>query len=245
MIWAQILLLSLMCYVTLGKLISLCLRSPNCKLRLIRPTSQSCYEACGCSVAVASNSLWPHGLQHTRLLCPPLSLGICSNSSPLSRWCLPIISSSAVPSAFSLSQHQGLSEWVGSSHLVVKVLEFSASASVLPVNNQGRFLSGLTGLISLQSKGLSRVFWMFSFTPAFSLSSSPSPRDSFVPHNFLPLEWYHLHIRWYSRLLIFLPAILISACESSSLAFHMMYSARKLNDNIQQFWTSQFFHVQF
>ena len=57
MIWAQILLLSLMRYVTLGKLISLCLRSPNCKLRLIRLTSQSCYEACGCSVAKLPQTL--------------------------------------------------------------------------------------------------------------------------------------------------------------------------------------------
>ena len=45
--------------------------------------------------SVVSDSLWPHGLQHARLLCPSLSPGVCSNSCPLSRWCYPTISSSA------------------------------------------------------------------------------------------------------------------------------------------------------
>ena len=61
------------------------------------------------------------------------------------------------PPAFSLSQHQSLFQWVSSSHQVAKVLEFSASASVLPMNTQKSFLL-LTGLMSFQSKGLSRVF---------------------------------------------------------------------------------------
>ena len=66
------------------------------------------------SCSVVSDSLWPHGLQHTRLLCPPLSPRACSNSCPLSRWCHPAISSSAPPSpfAFSLSQHPGLCDGV-------------------------------------------------------------------------------------------------------------------------------------
>ena len=59
---------------------------------------------------------------------------------------------------FNLSQHQGLFQWVSSSHQVAKVLEFQASASVLPMNIQDWFPLGWTGLISLQSKGLSRVF---------------------------------------------------------------------------------------
>ena len=74
------------------------------------------------------------------------------------------------PFAFTLSQHQGLFQWVGSSRQVAKKLEASASSSILPVNIQGWFPLGLTGLISLQSKGLSRVFsstrirrhWFFS-----------------------------------------------------------------------------------
>ena len=62
------------------------------------------------------------------------------------------------PPAFNLSQHKGLFQWVGSSDQVAKILELQLSASVLPVIIPGWFPLGLTGLISLQSKGLSRVF---------------------------------------------------------------------------------------
>ena len=73
-----------------------------------------------------SHSLQPQGLQHTRLPCPSLSPGVCSNSGPLSRWCHPTSSSLSPPSSgLSLSQHQGLFQWVGSSHQVAKVLEFT------------------------------------------------------------------------------------------------------------------------
>ena len=62
---------------------------------------------------------------HTRLLCPPLSPGVCSDSYPLSGWYYLTISSSATPSPFALdlSQHQGLFQWVRSSHQVAQVLE--------------------------------------------------------------------------------------------------------------------------
>ena len=66
--------------------------------------------------------------------------------------------SSPSPPDFNLFQHQGLFKWVSSSHQVAKVLELSTSASVLPMNIKGWFPLGLTGLISLQSEGLSRVF---------------------------------------------------------------------------------------
>ena len=66
--------------------------------------------------------------------------------------------SSPSPLAFNLSQHQGLFQWVRSSHQVVKVIAVSASASVLPMNIQDWFPLGWTGWISLLSKGLSRVF---------------------------------------------------------------------------------------
>ena len=66
--------------------------------------------------------------------------------------------SSLSPPAFNLSQHQDLFQWVSSSHQVVKVLRVSASASVLPMNIQGWFPLGLTGLISLLSKVFSKVF---------------------------------------------------------------------------------------
>ena len=75
---------------------------------------------------LVSDSLWPHGLQHAKLFCPPLSLRVCSNSCPLHWWCHLTISSSATPfpPALSLSQHQGLFQWVSSLHQVAKVLEF-------------------------------------------------------------------------------------------------------------------------
>ena len=58
------------------------------------------------SLSVMSDSLWPHGLQHARLLYPSPTLGACSNSCPLSRWCHPTISLFPSSPAFSLSQHQ-------------------------------------------------------------------------------------------------------------------------------------------
>ena len=67
------------------------------------------------------SSSWPHRLQHARLPCPSLSPWICSDSCPSSQWCRPTISSS--PPAFNFPHHQGLFQWVGSSHQVAKVLE--------------------------------------------------------------------------------------------------------------------------
>ena len=66
--------------------------------------------------------------------------------------------SSSSPPSFNVSQHQDLFQWASSSHQMAKSIGFSSSASVLPVNIQDWFPSGLTGSISLQSKGLSRVF---------------------------------------------------------------------------------------
>ena len=104
-----------------------------------------------CSVA----KLWPHGLQRTRVLCPPLSPGVCSNSWPLSQWCHPTISSSATPfssypQSFPASGSFPMSQLFASGGQSV-----GASALVLPMNMQVWFPLGLTGLISLQSKGLS------------------------------------------------------------------------------------------
>ena len=108
---------------------------------------------------VISDSLWPHGLQHPGL---PVSTtpAVYSHSCPLSQWCHPTISSSVVPvsscpwsfsapGSFQMSQLFTL----GGQSIGV-----SASTSALPVNIQGWFPLGWTGWISLQSKGLSRVF---------------------------------------------------------------------------------------
>ena len=113
------------------------------------------------SCPVMSDSLRPHGLQHARLPCPPLSRGVCSNSCPLSRWCHPTISSSIVPFS-SFSQSSPSSGSFPVSRLIVSgdhSIRASASASVLPLNIQDSFPLGLTSLIFLLSKGLSRVFF--------------------------------------------------------------------------------------
>ena len=112
------------------------------------------------SHSVVSDSLRPHGLQHVRLPCPSPTPGAYSNSCPLSRWCHPTISSSVVPFS-SLPQSFPASGPFPMSQLFTsggQSLGVSASASVLPMNIQDWFPLGLSGLISLQSKGLSRVF---------------------------------------------------------------------------------------
>ena len=107
-----------------------------------------------------SDSLWPHVLQHARLPCPSPTPGAYSNSYSLSWWCHPTISSSVVPfsscpHSFSASGSLPVSELFASGGQSIGV---SASAWVLPMNIQGWFPLGLTGWISLLSKGLSRVF---------------------------------------------------------------------------------------
>ena len=112
------------------------------------------------SHSVMSDSSWPHELQHARPPCPSPTLGVHSNSRPLSRWYHPAIWSPVVPfsscpqslpasESFPMSQ---LFAWGGQSTRV------SALASFLPKNTQGWSPSEWTGWISLQSKGLSRVF---------------------------------------------------------------------------------------
>ena len=75
--------------------------------------------------SVTSDFLWPHGLQHARLPCPAPTPGACSNSCPLSRWCHPAISSSVIPFSSCLQSllHQGLFQWISSSHQVAKVAQ--------------------------------------------------------------------------------------------------------------------------
>ena len=128
-----------------------------------------------------SDSLRPHGLQHARLPCPSPTPGVYSNSCPLSRWCHPAISASVIP--FSCLQSFPASESLQMTQLFTssgQILEFwlqhqsfpmsqlfewggqstgvSALASFLPKKSQGWSPSEGTGWISLQSKGLSRVF---------------------------------------------------------------------------------------
>ena len=121
------------------------------------------------SHSVMANSLRPHESQYTRPLCPSPTPGIHSNLCPSSRWCHPAISSSVVPfsfrpqsllvsGSFPMSQ---LFTWGGQS--------IGVSASALPRNTQDWSPLEWTGWISLQSKGLSRVF---SNTTVQSINSS-------------------------------------------------------------------------
>ena len=128
------------------------------------------------SCSVVPNSLWPHGLQHPMLPCPSLSPGIFSNSCSLSWWCHPTISSSVIP-FFSYLQSFPASGSFQMSQLFAsggQSIGASASAWVLSMNIQDWVPLGLTGLITLQSKGLSRDFsnttvqkhWFFSAQPS-------------------------------------------------------------------------------
>ena len=112
------------------------------------------------SSSVMSNSLRPHGLQHTRLPCPSATPGACSNSCPLSQWCHPTISSSIIPFSSYLQSFPASGSFSQSQFFTSggQRIGASASTSVLPMNIQWIFPLVLTDLISLQSKGLSRVF---------------------------------------------------------------------------------------
>ena len=112
------------------------------------------------SRSVMSDSLRPHGLQDARLPCPSPTPRACSNSCPSSWWCHPTISSSVIPfssrfHSFLASGSFPMSQFFTSGGQSIGA---SASASVLPMNIQDWFPLGLIGWISLQSKGLSRVF---------------------------------------------------------------------------------------
>ena len=111
------------------------------------------------SCSVISDSLRPHGLQYTRLPCLSPTPRACSNSCPLSRWCHPTISCSVVPfshlQSFPASGSFPMSQFFTSGGQNIGA---SASTSVLPMDIQDWFPLGWTGWISLQSKGLSRVF---------------------------------------------------------------------------------------
>ena len=108
---------------------------------------------------VISDCLWLHELQHARPPCPSPTPGVHSNSSPLSWWCHPATSSSVIP--FSCPQSLPASESFPMSQLLSwggQSTGVSALASFPPKNTQGWSPSGWTGWISLQSKGLSRIF---------------------------------------------------------------------------------------
>ena len=135
---------------------------------MVFPVVMYGYELLLFSCLVVSDSLWSHGLQHTMLPCLLLSLRVCSNSWPLSQWHHPTISSSVIHFSSCLQSSPKSVSFLMSQFFIsgAQSIGSSASASVLPKNIQDWFPLGLTGLISLQSKGLSRV----------SQESSPAPQ---------------------------------------------------------------------
>ena len=130
------------------------------------------------SCSVTSDSLWPHGPQHTRLPCPSPSPGVCSDSYPLSQWCHPTISShllsSPSPPAFNLSQHQGLFQGVNSSHQVAKVLKFQLQPQ--PSNEYSGLISFRTDWLDL----LAAQGTLKSLLQHHSLKSSVVRHSSFL-----------------------------------------------------------------
>ena len=128
------------------------------------------------SRSVVSDSLRPHESQHARPPCPSPTPGVYSDSRPSSQWCHPAISSSVVP--FSCPQSLPASESFPMSQLFAwggQRTGVSVSASLLPKKSQGWSPSEWTGWISLQSKGLSRVF----------------SKETFQKHQFLALSLLH------------------------------------------------------
>ena len=141
------------------------------------------------SRSVVSDSLQPHELQHARPPCPSPTHGVNSDSRPSSQWCHPAISSSVVPfsscpqslpasQSFPMSQ---LFPWGGQSTGV------SALASFLPKNTQGWSPLEWTGWISLQSKGLSRVFSNTTVQKHQFFGAQPSLQSNSHIHTW-PLE---------------------------------------------------------
>ena len=144
-----------------------------------------------------SDSLWPHGLQHARLLCPPLSPRVFSNSCLLNQWCYLTISFSATP--FSLCLQSFPASGSLSRLFTSDGQSIGASATVLPVNIQGWFPLGLTGLISVQSKGFSRVFSSTTIWKHQFFGSQPSLWSNSHIYTWLldkPVAWLIALTRW-------------------------------------------------
>ena len=147
---------------------------------------------CGVFIAlfshwIVSDSLRSHGLQHAKLPCPSVSPRVCSNSYPLHQWCLPTILSSVAH--FFCLQSSLASESFPVSQFFISSgqgTRASASASVLPVNIQGGFPLGLTGLISLLPKRLSKVFSSTSVRKHEFFGTQPSWGSNSHIHTWLP-----------------------------------------------------------
>ena len=145
------------------------------------PTYCLCILILQFSHSVVSNSLWPHGLQHTRLPCSSPTPEACPNSCPSSQWCHPTISSSVIPSSSCLQSCPALGPFPMSQFFTSggQSIEALPSASVLPMNIQDWFPLGWTDLIS--------------FSPRDSQESSPTTVQK---HQFFGAQhslWFNAH----------------------------------------------------
>ena len=124
-----------------------------------------------------SSSLWPHGPKHTRIPCPSLSPGVCSNSCPMSQWCLPTISSSVAPFS-SYSQSFLASGSFPVSWLFTSDGQSIGAFSISPSNEYSKLISFRIDWFDLlaprDSKGLSRVFSRTRIQKRQFYSSQPS-----------------------------------------------------------------------
>ena len=139
--------------------------------------------------SVISDSLWSHGLQHAKPARPSPTPGVYSNSCTLSQWYHPTISSSVVPFSSCLQSFPASGSFPVSQFFTSggKSIGVSASASVLPMNIQDRFPLWWTGWISLQSKGLSRVFSNNTVQKHQFFGAQPSSQSNSHIHTW-PLE---------------------------------------------------------
>ena len=165
--------------------------------------------ACLLSCSLMSHSV-TLGLQHTRLPCPPLSPIVHSNSYPLSHWCYLTISPSATLFSFCLQFFPAYGSFSMSQFFTWGGQSIGASASVLPMNIQGWLPLGLTGLISLQSKELSRVIGLWAVSLGITESFQTRGRGSPVSGDSQALSWAKGNRTW-SRKYVSLMAL---ACRA-------------------------------
>ena len=142
------------------------------------------------SRSVMSDSLWPSGLQHARLSRPLPTPGACSKSCPSSWWCHPTILSSIVPFSSCLRSFPASGSFPMSQFFMSggQSTGASASALLLPMNIKDWFHLGLTGWISLQSKGLSRVFSNTTVQKHQFLSTQLSLQSNSHIHTWIPAK---------------------------------------------------------
>ena len=209
----------------------------------------SCLEFCStCLYSLFSCSvmLWPCGLQHARLPCPLPFPRVCSNSYPLGQWCHPTISSSVILLS-SFLQSLPASGYFPVSQLFVSCSQSigaSVSASVLPMNIKDWFPLGLTELISLQSKGLSRAFSNTTVWKNHFFSTQPSLWSNLVHTSFSVLSKPNSAYA-YLKLFFFFHSqtqLLVLPSTQALTFFHIHYKPLRFKDSVCAYARSIMFY---